>query len=164
MTVFFFEVFWMHSHLKKRRVFPMRFIIFVFVLSLGFTANFAQTVKSSNSGATKQLYALFNAEWEYDLKSSPTFASSQGDRRYNDKWTDNSLSALAKRHRHNIGTLSKIEKIDRSKLSVSDKLNYDLFKKDYEQSIERYKFKGYLLPINQRGGIQTASRPLDLYL
>ena len=136
----------------------MRCIAFVFVLALAFTANFAQGVKSNKSDATKQLYALFDVEWEHNLKNSPTFASSQGDRRYNDKWKDNSLSAFAKRHRHNIGTLLKIEKIDRSKLSISDKLNYDLFKKDYEQSIERYKFKGYLLPINQRGGIQTAQQ------
>ena len=40
-------------------------------------------------------------------------------------------------------------------MSVSDQLNYDLFRKNYEENIESYKFKSYLLPINQQGGIQT---------
>ncbi len=39
---------------------------------------------------------------------------------------------------------------------MSDQLNYDLFQKDLEESIEGYKFKKYLLPITQQGGIQTA--------
>ena len=136
----------------------MRLLTFVFILTLSVTANFAQTSKSNNSEATKQLYSLFDSEWEMVLKNSPTLASSQGDRRYNDKWTDNSLAAIERRHKEKIATLAKIKTIDRSQLSISDQLNYDLFKKRYESDIERYKFKGYLLPINQRGGIQTAQQ------
>ena len=101
---------------------------------------------------------FFDAEWEKGLKSNPTFASSQGDRRYNDMWADNSLTAIERRHREDVVTLEKIKSIDRLRLSVSDQLNYDLFKKSYEGSIEAHKFKSYLLPINQRGGIQTAQQ------
>ncbi len=135
----------------------MKFFVFLFVVFLSFTPTFAQN-KSNNSEATKQLYALFDAEWERALKNSPTFASSQGDKRYNTEWTDNSLQAIEARHKENIKVLEKIKKIDRSKLSVSDKLNYDLFKKQYEGNIEAHKYKTFLLPINQRGGIQTAQQ------
>ncbi len=132
----------------------MKLLTFVFIIALSFSATFAQN-KSNDSEATKQLYALFDAEWEKGLEQNPTFASSLGDKRYNDKWGDNSIAAFERRHKEDISTLEKIKKIDRSKLSVSDQLNYDLFKKDYEQNIESFKFKTYLLPINQRGGIQT---------
>ena len=135
----------------------MRSFVVFFILVVVCTLGFAQN-KSKNSEATKQLYALFDAEWERGLRNNPTFASSQGDRRYNTEWTDNSLAAIEKRHRENISTLAKIAEISRSQLSVSDQLNYDLFKKNYEGSIEAHKFKRYLLPINQRGGIQTVQQ------
>ncbi len=136
-------------------MFLMRLLIFIFIFAAVFTSVFAQTEKSNNSEATKQLYALFDSEWENNLRENPTFASSQGDRRYNDKWSDESLEAIEKRHQETFATLEKIKKIDRSKLSVSDQLNYDLFKKGYERSIESRKFKSYLLPVDQQGGIQT---------
>ncbi|HYY58910.1 MAG TPA: DUF885 domain-containing protein, partial [Pyrinomonadaceae bacterium] len=41
-------------------------------------------------------------------------------------------------------------------------LNYDLFKKDLETDIEGFKFKMYLMPINHRGGIQTADELTEL--
>lgn len=132
----------------------MRLLIFVFIFAVTFTSVLAQN-KSNNSEATKQLYALFDSEWENNLRENPVFASSQGDKRYNDKWSDNSLEAIEKRHQETVVTLEKIKKIDRSKLSVSDQLNYDLFKKNYERSIESRKFKSYLLPIDQQGGIQS---------
>ncbi len=136
------------------RTFFAIFLTAFFVFNL---AIHAQTAKSNDSEATKQLYALFDSEWERNLRQSPTFATFLGDKRYNDKWSNNSLSAIEARHKEDISALEKLKKIDRSKLSVSDQLNYDLFKKDYEQNVEGYKFKEYLLPINQRGGIQTLS-------
>ena len=41
-------------------------------------------------------------------------------------------------------------------------MNYDLFKKDLGNDIEGYKFKLYLLPVNQRGGIQTVDELAEL--
>ncbi len=116
---------------------------------------FAQNASNQNE-ATKQLYALFDAEWELGLKENPTFASFLGDKRYNDRWSDQSLPAIEKRQQHRIETLAALKKINRSELSVSDRLNYDLFQKDYEEAVEGNKYKRYLLPITQQGGIQTA--------
>lgn len=133
----------------------MKIITLLFLIVLSFTSVYSQN-KSNDSESTKQLYALFDAEWERGLRNSPTFASGQGDKRWNRDWADNSLQAIDRRHNENIAVLEKIKKIDRSQLSVSDQLNYDLFKKQYEGGIEAHKFKRYLLPINQRGGIQSA--------
>src|SRR5687767_13226089 len=123
----------------------MKFLIISAFLLLNLSIVFAQ--KSNQGEATKQLYALFDAEWENLMKESPTFASYLGDKRYNDRWEDQSLAAIERRQRHTIETLEKLKKIDRSQLSVSDRLNFDLFQKDYEQSIEGYQFKQFLLPV-----------------
>jgi len=116
----------------------------------------AQTARSLDNEATRQLYGFFNDRWERQLRENPTFASSQGDKRYNDKWGDNSMAAIERRHREDIAALAELKRIDRSKLSEADKLNYDLYLKDLEGDIEGFRFRGYLVPLNQRGGIQTA--------
>ncbi len=129
---------------------------FTMLLILFAATVFAQNTNSAKNSATIRLYALFDEEWELNLRENPTFASFLGDKRFNTRWTDASLAAIEKRHQHRIETLAKLKQISRSELSVSDQLNYDLFQKDYEEAIEGNKFKQYLLPVNQGGGIQTA--------
>ena len=104
----------------------------------------------------KALHAFFEAEWDYEMEQSPTRASSLGDRRWNDRWGDNSPDAIRQREEHTRDALLRFGKIARAKLSPLDQLNYDLFKKNLEEDIAGFKFRRYLLPINQRGGIQTA--------
>jgi uncharacterized protein (DUF885 family) len=105
--------------------------------------------------AGKALNEFFEAEWNYEMEQSPARASSMGDRRWNDRWGDQSLEAIHKREQHEVDALARLKKMDRAQLSPADQLNYDLFQKDLEQDIEGSKFRSYLMPINQRGGIQT---------
>lgn len=132
----------------------MRILLLFVVFAVSLTGIFAQN-RSNDSEATKQLYKLFADEWERGLRENPTTATAQGDPRFNDKWGDLSLSAIERSYQGDANALETLKKIDRSQLSISDQLNFDLFKKDYENNLERAKFKTYLLPINQRGGIQT---------
>lgn len=108
----------------------------------------------SADGATT-LHAFFEEEWNYEMEQNPTQASSLGDRRWNDRWPDRSLEAVRKREEHATGALARLSKLDRGQLSPVDQLNYDLFKKDLQTDIEGFKFRPYLMPINQRGGVQT---------
>jgi uncharacterized protein (DUF885 family) len=112
--------------------------------------------------ATRALHALFDEEWEYAMRENPTWASALGDRRYNDRWPDLSLAAVERRHRHQSEVLDRLKRIDRAALSPADQLNYDLFKKDFEEGVEGYKYRWHLVPLNQRGGIQTESELADL--
>jgi uncharacterized protein (DUF885 family) len=105
--------------------------------------------------AAKALHTFFEKEWEYTMEQNPTWASSLGDRRWNDRWEDLSLEAIAQRQQHAREALETLKKIDRANLSPADQLNYDLWKKDAETDIAGFKFRMHLLPINQRGGIQT---------
>jgi len=111
---------------------------------------------AENKDAGKALNEFFEVEWNYEMEQSPVRASSMGDRRWNDRWGDQSLEAIHKREEHAIAALERLKKFDRTQLSAADQLNYDLFKKDLEQDIEGAKFRSYLMPINQRGGIQTS--------
>src|ERR1043165_8059473 len=123
----------------------MRALILFFVL---FLTGFAL---AENKDTGKALNKFFESEWNYDMEQSPARASSMGDRRWNDRWGDQSLDAIHKREEHAVAALEHLKKFDRAQLSPADQLNYDLFKKD----IEGAKFQSYLMPINQRGGIQT---------
>jgi len=130
----------------------MRSWSFVLVL-LGLAV--AGSAQQSASAAGKALHDLFAAEWEYDMQQSPEQASSLGDRRWNDRWSDNSLEALARRNQHNQEVLARLAKIDRNALSAADQLNFDLFQKRYQDRVERYRFRWFLMNFNQREGIQT---------
>lgn len=128
----------------------MKLLVLVFAFFFVFSTVFGQ------SDATKNLSALFDAEWQWSLENSPTFASYLGDKRYNDRWTDASIEAINRRNQHRADVLARLKQIDRAQLSDKDKLNFDLFQKDIESELERFETRLYLLPINQRGGIQTA--------
>jgi uncharacterized protein (DUF885 family) len=72
----------------------------------------------------------------------------------NDRWTDQSLEAIARRKEELHGPLDAVNSIDRANLDGADQLNYDLFKKGIELEIEGAKFKDEYMPITQVGGVQ----------
>ena len=122
---------------------------------------FSSSALAQDAATTKALHDLFTREWDYDLRESPTRASQMGDRRWNDRWTDMSLAAIQRRHEHDQQVLAELQKIDRAKLSRAEQLNYDLFRKSTELAIEEFAYRWYLVPLNQRGGIQTQNELAD---
>jgi uncharacterized protein (DUF885 family) len=54
-----------------------------------------------------------------------------------------------------------LAKIDRATLSSADRLNYDLFRKDYQDRVEGFQYRRYLLPLNQLDGVQTVNQLAD---
>ena len=75
---------------------------------------------AEQNGAAKALHDLFAAEWDYDMQQSPESASELGDRRWNDRWSDDSLEAYARRNQHKQDVLAQMAKIDpcRSRASL----------------------------------------------
>jgi uncharacterized protein (DUF885 family) len=124
------------------------FVLLLF--TLGAAAQAAQRPEGS-----KTLHDLFAAAWDSDMQEKPEEASELGDRRWNDRWTDKSLEAYARRDRRNRELLAQLAKIDRKGLSKTDQLNYDLFEKRYLDRLEQYKFHWFLMSFNQREGPQT---------
>jgi uncharacterized protein (DUF885 family) len=114
------------------------------------------------SDAGKRLHELFAQEWEANMREHPTWASQLGDRRYNDKWTDLSTQAIERRHQRILDALKTLDSIPVRELSTGDQLNHELFKLQYEQSRDEHAFQWYLVPLNQRGGIQTQDEIVDV--
>ncbi len=111
--------------------------------------------------ASSDLHQLFAESWERTLRENPTVASSFGDLRYNRQWPDRSLGAIAVSHAEDRRDLARIRQIDRSALSETDRINYDLFMRQKQDQVKAYRFRQFLLPLNQRRGIQTADQLAD---
>ncbi|MFL6333739.1 MAG: DUF885 domain-containing protein [Pyrinomonadaceae bacterium] len=118
--------------------------------------------RATASNPAASLKQLFDEEWEWTMREFPTFASSLGDRRYNDRLTDASLAGAARRDEHRRQTLARLLKIDRARLASADRLNYDLFRKDLENDIEEYRLRLHLMPVTQRGGVQSTDELAEL--
>ena len=99
--------------------------------------------------------ALLDEVWEFQLAQNPMMASRQGDRRYNTEWRDGSLAGYESRHLATREFLRRIYAIDKSQLSASDQLNFELFRRGLQQSVDAHQFQGHLMPFNQRGGVQN---------
>jgi len=98
---------------------------------------------------------LLAEAWDWELAEKPVFASRLGDRRNNDQWADLSLAAYEQRFADQSDFLRRLRVIDSSQLSATDQLNYDLFRRELENDVDSYQYKTYLMPISQRGGVQS---------
>jgi uncharacterized protein (DUF885 family) len=105
--------------------------------------------------------ALLAAEWEYTMEQSPTWASSLGDRRWNDRWPDLSLPARERQAQHHRDLLQRLRALDRAALPHGERLNYDLFLYETQLAIEEHERRLWTLAINQRDGIQLADELAD---
>ena len=106
--------------------------------------------------ADAELEAFLEAEWERVLESYPTLASSLGDRRWNDRWTDLSAEAIAARHAADLAALARLEAIDTDALSPARRLDKEMYLRELDQSIQDFRYRRHLVPFNQRGGPHNA--------
>jgi uncharacterized protein (DUF885 family) len=127
----------------------MRTISLLF--SLGLLTAIAQSVDTP----TQSLHALFDRDWEYQMEKDPLTASQLGDRRWNDKWPDITLSSLREQFQHANEMLRHLHAIDRNQLSLEDQLNYDVFEYNTKDFADSEAFKWYLVRTNTFSGIQT---------
>jgi len=114
-------------------------------------------VLASTAVATpaEEFSALLDEAWEWQLVENPMFASNLGDRRFNDRWSDESIEAIERRQAETREFLRRVYAIDRSALSEEDQLNYELFRRSLQDSVDGFAFNGHLLPFYQRGGVQN---------
>jgi len=106
--------------------------------------------------------ALFEEQYETDLRNFPERATAFGDYRYNDKLADYSLEAITKREKANENLLARLEAITTTGFSDQDQLSHDLLVRVLEQRITDYGLKEYEMPINQQNGIHTGLADLPL--
>lgn len=105
--------------------------------------------------AKSRLDALYEAEWQRWLREDPTLATSVGDPRYNDRWPDLSLPAIAKTQAMDHAVLAELTNIDPGTLSAADRLNFDIAKVQFRRRIAVAPFKPYVYAISHLGSLQT---------
>jgi len=100
-----------------------------------------------------RLHRLFQLHWDYLLHEFPEFATEVGAAGQNDRWTDRSSAAIARRKADLELPTRALATIDRTKLSPQDALNYDLFRRQAEAQHAGRRFPWELLPLTQLYGI-----------
>ncbi len=106
--------------------------------------------------------ALFDEQYEADLKASPERATSYGDYRYNDQLTDYSLAAAAANDARNREFLTRLEAISTAGFSEQDTLSHSVMAQILQQRIANHSFKEYEMPVSQMQGphVELADLPL----
>jgi uncharacterized protein (DUF885 family) len=106
--------------------------------------------------------ALFEEQYESDLRNFPERATAYGDYRYNDKLAEYSLDAIVQRHKIDEDFLARLEAIPSTGFSDQDQLSHDLLVRVLQQRIADFYLKEYEMPINQQNGIHTSLADLPL--
>jgi uncharacterized protein (DUF885 family) len=125
------------------------------------TAAFAQVPKPVTERLAAQ-NALFDQQYESDLRNFPERATAFGDYRYNDRLNDYSLSAIRRRHEVDAVFLQQLEAIPTGGFSDQDQLSHDLLIRVLRQRIADFELKEFEMPINTQSGIHTNLADLPL--
>jgi uncharacterized protein (DUF885 family) len=127
-------------------------LIFYLVASPCISKTHARAGQVSVENRRRQLRALFDEEWEYELRTQPEFATTLGDKRYNDRLSDYSVDFYQSDVEEKRKFLARFEAIDPSGLDDQDTLSITLMIRDLRQQIEGAQFKSWEMPVNQMGG------------
>ena len=101
----------------------------------------------------KALNAVFHDYWEDVLEHNPEFASSIGDKRYNDKISDYSVKAFNEDLEREQNFLLRLAAIDPAGLTGQEQTSRDLLLRKLAEDQEGADFKEWELDENQMGGI-----------
>ena len=121
-------------------------------------------VQAANAVADRlaQQNALFEEQYESDLKAHPEVATQYGDYRYNDQLNDVSLSAIDAQHDRDQSFLKRLNAVSTSGFGEQDVLSHQVMARLLEQRLADYDFKEYEMPVNQMNGPHTHLADLAL--
>ncbi len=109
---------------------------------------------AADSEKPAELKQLFADEWEYELRESPETATSIGDYRYNDRWSDSSLKHIQQQKHDLQQWLAKFRAFDAAGLKEQDQLSLQLMVRNLKERIEGIDLKTYEMPVDQFNGVQ----------
>src|SRR3984957_1754108 len=106
--------------------------------------------------------AIFEDQYQSDLRYSPERATAYGDYRYNDQLGQRSMAAAAERNKTNREFLVKLSAIPTTGMSEQDQLSHDLLARVLELRNTNYDLKEFEMPVDQMNGIHTELADLPL--
>ena len=106
--------------------------------------------------------ALFEEEFQADLKAHPERATAIGDYRYNDQLEDYSPAAFQRQDAADRKFLARLNAIPTTGFPEQDKLSHEVMERSLTQRIANFKFKEYEMPVNHMEGPQVRFTDMPL--
>ena len=132
----------------------MRSLMYLLIAAMLIPAAFAAANPPADLEARrKALNDLLHEQWEYNMRTSPIYASILGDKRYNDKLDDFSQQAIDDNLAQTRRFLERFEAIDTTGFPEQEILNKELMVRDLKMGLEGARFKPWEMPVTQEGGI-----------
>jgi uncharacterized protein (DUF885 family) len=125
------------------------------IFLVGCTA-FAAPAQGDLEGRRKALNDLLAEQWQYTLRTNPTFASMLGDKRWNDKLENFSQKAIDDDLEQNRKFLAGFEAIDTTGFPEQEVLNKALMVRDLQSTVEGARFKSWEMPVSQFSGVHIS--------
>jgi uncharacterized protein (DUF885 family) len=122
----------------------------------------ARTQAASLEARVAAQNALFEQQYQADLKAHPELATSYGDYRYNDQLDQVSLAAINRNHAADERFLAHLKRIPTDGFAEQDRLSHEVLLRVLQQRIDNYRFKEYEMPVSQVDGPQVHLADLPL--
>ena len=103
----------------------------------------------------KALNVLFDEMWQDRLSHEPEFASSIGDKRYNDQLTDYSVDAYNQQLARGRDYIVRLGSIDTAGMTDQEILSKDLMVRQLIEQQQAAEFKPWEMPVNQFSGLHS---------
>src|SRR5262249_39645304 len=128
------------------------------------TATPAHSQSSSGSLEARRAAqnALFEEEYEAELKAYPERATQYGDYRYNDRLDGYWLAGAASAKARDESFLKRLRAIATTGFDEQDALSHEVLVRTLEQRLEDQRFKEYEMPVSQVDGPQIHLADLPL--
>ena len=81
---------------------------------------------AADDAAASSFHHLLDTDWQWQLHEFPEFATSIGDRRFNDRLTDQSAQAVARRKLHQQAFRKSLRAINAAQLSGQDSISHQV--------------------------------------
>ena len=109
----------------------------------------------AQSSAADQANAIFAEFWERVAEEFPEYSTFRGDNRYNDRLTDWSPVAMARRREYTQNLLARVSRIDADGLSGQTRVSLDVLRATLERRVRVQGFEGSeLMPVSPMAGPQ----------
>ena len=132
-------------------------LLAAFVLITLMTNRPALANDKADLGARRKAFnQLIADEWEFEMRESPESATTVGDYRYNDRWSDLSLGHVPKQRETLSKWLAQFQGVDTTGFPEQEKLSQLLMVRNLKERIEAIDLKLYLMPVDQFYGIQLS--------
>jgi uncharacterized protein (DUF885 family) len=137
--------------------YAVRFLLLAFAAGLLHAAQIApgpaQTLPLRDRVRT--LNAIFSDYWQDRLKHNPEFASSIGDKRYNDQLSDYSVEAYNDSLARGRAFLNRLGELDTAGMPDQEQLSKEVLVRELITAQEEARFKPWEMPVNQFYGLQV---------